>query len=184
MSSTAGLAFTHVAGQSSSSEGSTSSSSDGGAAGSAVSSSTTPAGVASARGASVFEAALDLQQQQQQQQQQHLPLQQQPTMPESWLSTFADTGAGEGVVEAARQLDSGSCISFNALVVQRVRFRFNAYGGTGKGVPLTAAEAAAAASVPEGGQMHLQEDLGLSQLKQAFAQQLLVQHSNAGDNLL
>jgi hypothetical protein len=103
----------------------------------------------------VFEAALN------QQQQQQVPLQQQPTMPELWLSSLADVGAGEGGVERARQLDSGSCISFS--------------GGTAGGLaPITA----------EGGHAHLQEDLGLSQLKQAFVQQLLVQHSNAGEDLL
>ena len=118
-----------------------------------MSTSTTPAGARSRVGQQdlLLEAVdLDHQQQQQAQGQQ---LQQQPTMPEAWLSALTDLG-----------LESGG---------QQARSSISLSGRAG----LASASSASGGTAPE--------DPGLMQLKQAFAQQLMVQHSSsAGDDLL
>jgi hypothetical protein len=91
-------------------------------------------------------------------QQQQPSLQQQPTMPEAWLAALTDVGEAGG---------------------QGGRSSISLTGGRSHQLPL-------AAAVADGVTLQQQDhhDAGLSQLKQAFAQQLIMQHSSAGDDLL
>jgi len=132
---------------SSSSGSSRDSSSEGGAGSTSFSTNTTPAApAASSRSVFLLDDPVGSSPQQ--------PLQQQPTMPEAWLSVISEEAGGHS---------DGSAISLNGS--NRSRPGASAAGGGG-GVGVTL------------------EDPGLSQLKQAFAQQLMVQHSSAGDDLL
>lgn len=155
--SLSGVALAHVAVSSTST-----SSSDGGAACTPLSTSTTPAGPTAGLGAvSMLTGPVGDHSSHQQHNQQQPSLQQQPTMPEAWLSAFPDF---EGAAPPAQQ-PQGSCVSCVSLSGRSDR-----------------------SSMPEGGGGGVEEQQdhnGLVQLKQAFAQQLTVQHSScAGDDLL
>jgi hypothetical protein len=125
-----------------------------------VSSTTTPAGATASRGSFfAFEETVSQQQPMQQHQQ---PLQQQATMPESWLSMFPNNGEEDAVAAAA----SG---------------RGSSDGGRGSSVSLSGGQGGRDVGFVSGG---VEGSAGLSQLKQAFAQQLMVQHGGTGDDLL
>jgi aspartate/methionine/tyrosine aminotransferase len=101
----------------------------------------------------------DVGQHHQQQPQLQQSLQQQPTMPEAWLAALTNLREEGG---------------------QGGRSSISLTGGRSRQLPSAAAAAANGATT----QQHDHQDAGLSQLKQAFAQQLMMQHSSAGDELL
>jgi hypothetical protein len=112
---------------------------------------------------SFFAVEETVSQHQQLMQQHQQPLQQQATMPDAWLTMFTAGGEAEGAIAAA---EAG---------------RGNSDGSRGSSVSLNGGQGGREVGSVSGG---IEGSGGLSQLKQAFAQQLMVQHGGTGDDLL